>query len=395
MAKHRLVNQRDMGDPTALYISDSIPPSASSGAFPLLITSPNQTNANEFSESGEIEELVLPMLEEDEIMDLRRVAFSKQHGCSEAEVKERFIKWGGNARNVLTAGAVSRWQKDLHDDVSTLSITQLEQALNGSTSLRGIAHKDNIHRLLKLVPCGGLPDNELKPSNPMYYHFHHAQLPSVHVEEIVGNALLTKHQAELYRFLHAAAADPAISSLTEVLYERCIVMPRLEWGGGSLPIQLLSAASVLMQPAILQTTTLDLPPQLPLWHYNDVSELTALWKANTRDGIFVPRSKQHSVVDLVLRLGGQPLLANATVSESHDVKVDNAGFQKVLSAVGLDEPTKEIPFLWILPAHAYDRFNSPGPLSTTAKAIHLVGKRVAQYKMLIVIPSTAEAHAAT
>jgi hypothetical protein len=55
--------------------------------------------------------------------------------------------------------------------------------------------------------------------------------------------------------------------------------------------------------------------------------------------VFVPLSKQFPVVDMVLRVGGVPILANATVSESHGIKVGNAAFAQILDAVGLDVDT--------------------------------------------------------
>ena len=141
---------------------------------------------------------------------------------------------------------------------------------------------------------------------------------------------------------------------------------------------------------------MDLSAGLPLVHFRKVEDLGTLWAADSKDAIFVPLSKQFPVVDFILRVSGQAVLANATVSESHDVKVGNKQLEALLKAVGLHAQTSEIPLVWVLPADAFVLFVEPGQLKGEAgsdlvsgpTARHALGKRLAQYKMLLEVPTS-------
>jgi len=246
-----------------------------------------------------------------------------------------------------------------------------------------------------VVPCGALSDSTLPTSDPAYYRFHHAELISSHVESLFAASLLQKDKTELYRFLHTASSDPAVATLRGRLYERCIVIPRLVHGScGEAPLVRLSPALGFEQPTWLQVPKLHFKHGFPLFHFSTVDELRALWAADSKDAIFVPPSKVFPVVDFVLRIGGQALLANATVGESHDVKAGNAKFAEVLPAVGLDGENQEIPLVWVLDKPAFERFDKPGQLKSEARgdlasgvtARHAVGRRIAQYKLLVEVP---------
>jgi hypothetical protein len=247
----------DMGDATALYISDSLPPAASGGAFRLLITSPKKVNWSGFVKSPEVQQLVLPVFNEQEMLELRTVAFGNKAGCSEPEVKERFKLWGGIARSVLTYGPDAAQQARLRTVARSLKIDTLENALAGTTALDGVGGSDYVHRLLELVPCGALDTSRIPTSDPEYYRFHHAQLITDHVVSLVANALADADDAELYRFLHRSTTDPAVATLRGKLYEHGIVLRRLRRGPGehevsNLPLVQLSASRDVDQPVRLR-----------------------------------------------------------------------------------------------------------------------------------------------
>jgi hypothetical protein len=390
----------DMGDPTALYISDSLPPVASAGAFRLLITSPKKDNWSEFVKSPAVAELVLPVFTEKETLELRSVAFADKEGCSEAETRLAYRRWGGSVRSTLTYSNDLARQNRLTMAVSALSIATVEKALMGMSSLDGVGASDNVHRLFNVVPCGALPDSTLPTSDPAYYRFHHAELISSHVEGLFAASLLQKDRTELYRFLHTASSDPSVATLRGILYERCIVVPRLVHGPkegdcDEAPLVRLSPLGVgIKQPTWPQVPSLSFKHGLPRFNFSTADELRALWAADSKDAIFVPPSKVFPVVDFVLRIGGQALLANATVGESHDVKAGNAKFAEVLPAVGLGGEKHEIPLVWILDKRAFERFDKPaqlkseaaGDLASGVTARHAVGRRVAQYKLLVEVP---------
>jgi hypothetical protein len=225
-----LVHLDDMGDPTALYISDSMPPVASRGAFRLLIMSPKKENWSVFAQSPDHRLLVLPVFTKEEVLELRAVAFADKKGCSEEDVLERFDKWGGSARSDLTFGDDPSYEDRLASAVGALDIGILESSLTGTNALDGVGGSDFVHRLFNIVPRGALPDSTLSTSDPSYYRFHHAELISSHVEGLFADSLLQKDRTELDRFLHTASSDPAVATLRGILYERCIVVPGLIHG---------------------------------------------------------------------------------------------------------------------------------------------------------------------
>ena len=110
-------------------------------------------------------------------------------------------------------------------------------------------------------------------------------------------------------------------------------------------------------------------------------ELKAQWDAARGNAVFLPTlSNNFPVIDMVLRLNGKPLLANATISSSHPIKVNNERFLAVLDTLGLrDTSAGEIPFLWFLPQESFERFNKQGSVMGSKK----LGDRLAQYKVLL------------
>jgi hypothetical protein len=82
------------------------------------------------------------------------------------------------------------------------------------------------------------------------------------------------------------------------------------------------------------------------------------------------------------------------VGESHDVKAGNKKFGELMSAVGLDKAKQEIPLVWVLDKRAFDLFDKPGQLKSEAAgdlasgdtARLSVGRRLAQYKLLVEVP---------
>lgn len=384
-----LTNLPELNDHSTLYLSDSLPPVAYKAAFRLLITSPKKENWSSFTQSPGVQLFVLPMFSEDEMMKLRTLAFETAPFCSLADVEERILKWGSSPRNVLTQASNDTWQSRLSSVGSTLSLGTLERALQFSTALDGVSSDDQCHRLINLVPRGALPDSDLLSTDPRYFHFHHAELVTPIVEALFADHLLLRHIAELHRFLHCAARDPSIAGFRGILYERAVVIPRLTQGkAGKVLIQRLSPPlESFVASVALNHATLSFSAALPIVHFRKVAELKALWDRSAEDAIFVPLSKEFPVVDFVLRLNGAAILANATVGESHDVKVGNATFYQLLDAVGLQSPAvvadagTEVPIVWVLPQEAFDRFVAPGPLKGASG-----GKRIAQYKMLVVVP---------
>lgn len=397
-----LTNLPELNAPSTLYVSDSLPPVAYKAAFRLLITSPKKENWSSFTQSPGVQLFVLPMFSADEMIELRALAFDKAPCCSLVEVKEQIVKCGGSPRNAMTKAADPIWQDRLSTVLADLSLTVLQRSLRGSTALDGVGSDDQCHRLVNIMPQGALLDSELPMTAPQYYWFHHAEVVTSHAESLIAKSLLLQDEAELYRFLHRSADDPAIAGFRGVLYERTIAIPRITQGKlGNVSIQRLSPPlESCRATATLLTDTLNFSAALPVVHFRSVPELKTLWGCSGEDAIFVPLSKQFPVVDFVLRRNGDAILANATVAESHDIKVGSAMFSALLDAVGLQTrnlsapDSREVPIVWVLPQEAFERFTTPGPLKGASSgdlmagdgARHAIGKRIAQYKMLLAVP---------
>jgi hypothetical protein len=392
-------------NPDTLYISDGLSPepiyTSGVGAFTLIVSSPKREIWHEFSKSeGCMDPLVIPAFTEAEIMELRDLAFIGKAGCDAQAVLERFEMWGGNVRNVLTKAANPAWYNNLNLAARAMSLDLLARALTGSSSFREAVDSGNIHGLLNLVPCGAVPGSNLSPSDAKYFRFSRYELPSVHVKELVVQELVEKSEQELFRFLHVSADKPTYAAAWGALYEQSIVVQRLISGprnpaDSCLRLDRLSPALSVPPPELLRgASSLELAERLPRVRFRDVEELKTVWNDAHKNAVFVPRSTKFPVVDLVLRLNGQPFLVNATVSDSHGIKVDDPKFRGLLDVVGLGADDVEIPFLWVLPQHAYNRLQRPGQLKSSSdadlisgpSARHPIGRRLAQYKVLLQVP---------
>lgn len=168
-------NIHELSDANAVYISDSLPPVGSKGAFTLVITSSKKKNWGAFCQSPRVQQLTMPIFDKAEMHALRELAFDGQPMCSAVVMTTRIAKWGCNPRNILTKADDIVWQTNLEQAPSTLRMGALEDALNVTTALQGASSGKLTHRLVNLVPAGRV-DPTLETTNPKYFVFHHAEL---------------------------------------------------------------------------------------------------------------------------------------------------------------------------------------------------------------------------
>jgi len=395
-----------MNDNTTVYISDSLKPAGSKGAFTLVITSPKKANWSEFSKSPGVEVYTMPVFEEMELEALRVLAFASTPKCSAEEMKARIAKWGCNPRNVLTKATSAFWQKELETAADNLGLAALQEALNRATALHGASSGELVHRLVNLVPEGKV-DSSLTTADPEFYTFHHAELVTSYVEGKFISVLDTKDADTVYSFLHKCATDPAAGSLRGKLYERFVVIPRAsdkprvlaERHPDDLNLERLDAWTSTPGLPLLSGAKLDLPAPMKVVKFKTASELNTKSGKGTKDGMYVPTSTSFPGIDLVWIIGKQPLLVNSTVSASHDIKAGHSLFLEVVDALGLDSKAatgSEIPFVWALPQVVFDRFDKPGPVKSAKDSVLVTGpsskgklpiaRRLVQYKLLVPVP---------
>jgi len=384
-----------------LYVSDGKEPVALESAFTLLISSPGTEDTKwfEVSKSENVRVFTIPCFTGVEMEELHALAFADKPGCKDhEEVAHRMRKWGNNPRNVFTQAANDLWQGDLEIAASSLDLPALLKQLQRRSGLQAFTGKDVRHRLLNMVPRGSLAESELGTEDPKYYVFHHCELSSVYVEERFATHIMRMQREQLYSFLHVAQEDTSIAGFRGILYERAIVIPRLQSGGTGLQVsELLPPSDDKCERAHGLSDGTFGRGSLKLSYFGAVSELRDMWSVDG-DGLFVPLSKHFPAVDLVLRLNGQPVLVNATVGLSHDIKVSNKQLTELLEVLGLDDASVEVPFVWVLPQDAYTDFKA-GRLVGASRSLsdsprHVVGKRLAQYKLLLPVPSSSAAAAA-
>lgn len=394
----------ELSEPGAVYISDSLRPEGAGDVFTLVVTSPKKKVWSDLNKSPGVSQLTLPVFDEAELEALRALAFEGKAGCSPAAVRALCGKWGYNPRNVLTMSAKPDWQRYLESAPSVLPIAQLELALSKTTAMRAAASNALVHCVVNLVPAGKLPMSQLSTRTAEYYDFHHAELASAYVEEKFLQALDERDTDGVYSFLHKTATEAAASSFRGKLYERFVVIPRARDAPGpafacepaNLSLRRLDDWTLASRPALLTAATLNLAAPLPVVRFRDAAELQEVSLRGTKTGMYIPRSPEFPTIDLVWIIGGQPLLVNCTVSDSHDVKAGNDRFEAAVRALGfLDEGrTGEIPFLWALPQTAFSKFDKPGPVKSASGSVLVTGptsrtpiaRRLAQYALLVAVP---------
>lgn len=398
LASDEVAKAAELKDSSALYICDGDKHHPCDG-FKLLITSPGvkHTDWFEFEKTGSVDTLVMPQFSTEEMGRLFELAFQSAT-FSEELYLELLRKWGNNPRNVLTKAKHVGWQKELENAAGSLDIFSLAQAIKHETAMKAAGGEKHFHRLLSLVPSGALLDSSLSFNEPEYYLFHRIELPSTYVEGKFESAVLEADEEQLYAFLRRSSDDASIAGFRGILYERLIVIPRILHSDDDVLLTLQSLGSPtkagVKRAAELAGSSICFPKGLKKVSFASPEELAAKWTGE--DGLFIPSSKHFPVVDLVLRVRGQSLLINATVSLSHTIKVSNEKLKALIDAVGLNEGDKEIPFVWVLPSEAFEGFDKAGTLEGVSKELvahtsHPIGSRIAQYKLLLPVPSTRTA----
>jgi hypothetical protein len=149
--------------------------------------------------------------------------------------------------------------------------------------------------------------------------------------------LEAKDADSVYSFLRKTATDPAAGSFRGKLYERFVVIPRArdKPREGFIPIpndlklQRLDKWTLESKPPLLAAAKLDLPAPLPIERFKGEADLEVLSGGGKKEGMYIPLSPEFSAIDLVWIIGGQPILVNATVSDSHDIRLNNPRFLAV------------------------------------------------------------------
>ena len=327
-------------------------------ACPCHFTSPVRERWKEFDKCGDARRLFFPVFSLREIEDMRRSCYPKLSGAvAEAEVKQRYDKWGGIPRYVLNK-LEGDSQALLESAVTRVSIDELfgklgarELESDGSTS----------HRLLHFKPvgeasvAGGAFAN---PSNAASYSLASSELGSPYIKRLVFDAFQAEDLRRLDMLLARVPTSPAAAKLFGDLFEVAALQALL--AGGEFDCCELSKGG--------KDGMLALPPSKASF-FASAAELAGTVRSlspETLDStIFVPSSTNYTAVDAALGRG--KALVNFTINTEHELKLHHAtrvgeGAAPVADALG----APDIAFYWALPPARYDvvrRHRAPFPVT--------------------------------
>lgn len=367
---------------TILIVDGEEPPSV--GAFTVLITSPLRARWKEFVKLGGVEDLTFPVFSRDEMLELRARAFASNVGCDEPAVMNRFAKWGGSVRHVLTRPG-EKWQKTLTNNAASMSLEQLKASYGDAARDRAAEAQ---HNVLHLKAACELEGSKLRASDLNFYDFSHGELASQYVHELFYEQLRAKEAENLFAFLRTSEATPALAGLRGKQFELFALGALVE--GGSFKLKQLRRDG----DPVLSGSLTACGPRLELARSSMNTFGTPADVSLGAPSVWKPKSNTFCAIDgVVVCAAGRVLAVNATVSLSHPLHLTNERGGLDFLATSLASPQGEIPFLWLVPEDIFAEMNAPSPLQVNKKVLkpaelrsHIVGKRVVQYAVCIPIP---------
>ena len=381
----RIVSLPEISEPSTILIVDGME-APSENAFTVLITSPLRERWKEFVKTEGVQQLVFPVFSLKEVRELRAVAFESKSGCDETSVMERYAKWGGSVRHVLTHPD-PHWQLDLASNAANMTLKHLKLSCGLEAKNQAAIAQ---HNVLHLKAVCELDDCTLRPADAGFYDFSHGELASLFVQELVYKQLRENEADDLFTFLRTSVSNPALAAFRGVQFE-LFALHTLA-AGGRFKLKRLGAGD-----GALKSAHLELEPS-SVRSFSKLSEVVlsgglAVWK---------PLSVSFCAIDAILCAPPLVMAANATVSVVHPLHLTNVrgGLDTIASALKLPKD-REISFLWIVPDDTFEKMTDPSPLKISGKALssvalldHSGGKRVVQYALSVPIPSSFHRHGA-
>lgn len=369
------VHYLELQSPATLFISDSVVPPVV-GAFTLYVTSPRHDRTWEFRKSDDAAVLYFPVLSWEEIRAMAASCFPE---CSAESIAERYSRWGGIPRYVLSHG--DEEGALLADAVAGVKAVELQAA--GVEPAHGDASVGS-HRVFHIKVVGEV-DAGVSPHDPAYYRFHSRELASNYVTTALLRRKVDMLRDDMVRFVSAAAGEARLAATRGMVFEQ-LALERLSLGGRFKVRSLVDDADAAGEEWL----------DLPRAPRRSFQALSAVPPAAAPDEQLEPMSKSFCAIDVVLA-GLRP--ANVTVSAAHPVKlrgVHGGGLAEVASCLGL---LREIPFFWVVPPDVWSSLVRPLPLhdvvagrpralSAAQRAGDSVARRVRQYALCVDLAGT-------
>ena len=378
----QVVKPPELSDPRTVFITDSTTPPMVQ-AFTVFITSPRRSRWHEYSKGVDVSMLYLPVFTESEIQECRAVCFPE---LDEGDVMQRYAKWGGIPRYVLTKLKLDD-QRQLDDAVGSADYNAMRKAVAGLID----TDTDKLSsRLLhiKVVGESELNDEQVElvsPDMEAYYQRAGVELASYYVTQMLVERSSKESANQLENFVAESVGNESYAGTAGKLFE--IVAMRKIAAGGSFQRR-------RVDNGVLDRIEFPAVPQV----YFTTGGLGRCFDENGVGAWYSPVSSRYPAVDAVLacvETGSSarfPAPANATISETHAVILravkSEEGLASVVEALKFGAKD-DIPFLWLVPSKIFTSF-TPGSFYDEGRKIkdddvkgHSLAHRVVHYTVNI------------
>ena len=321
--------ERLLDNPTTLYIADGTPPSPSA-CRTLVVTSPKRGVYKEWlKERAGVAKLYLPPFTADEMERCRELCFPS---LGSGAVRRLFDTWGGSARLVLKNHVESGSSQFLTHFRSSLQFDVLTKALHELYGGGTETASDVPHQVLHIIADEGLRS-------------FHLGFASRFACDAFYEAMERAGEERVKSFIREAESTPAMGSLRGLLFERVALAALCREGDAKCyPLVAAGRGAVTRWPLTGRSAYI-------FGGIKDVALLSTelASRLSSPEGapppLCRPRAANFPTWDACAIEDGSLTLYQATVSESHDIKVQ--GLQLATPLLSL--ATGPVRFVFVVP----------------------------------------------
>jgi len=311
-------------------------------AFTVLITSPRRERYREYYKLVDCHMVNFPVFYRHEVKDMLHTCFPHlvPH---EKQVWERFEKWGGIVRYVLSK-IDKESQYLLEDALTAINLDELIFDLGA----RAIESDDKAsHRLLHLKPEGGGEDEFSGPTFELAsYVLAYTELATPFIRTLVQKAMKEHHYTRLNQLLAQPLVSASFSRFYGDQYQRGAIEQLLKGGESFQAFDCSTGKEVAGGIKVPASTRCA---------FTDAGHLQRLVASNAGQPpcLYEPTSTTYTAVDAVLP---NCVLVNCTINVKHTAKMygkgpkSGEGIAPVADALGIKG---DIVFYWVLPRARY------------------------------------------
>jgi len=237
----------------------------------------------------------------------------------QSTVKERFDKYGGITRYILTE--TDTWHESLEDAIANANLDDLQKSVGGPELLPATSHK-----LLQY-------DVELSSG----YRQRTVRFASDYIAERIADKFLQDEENKSLMFLRKSAKIPTLASVRGSFFE--MYAHKVLQGNGKWNVCDLSTH----EHDVLKMNN------------NKIIIFDSLDKLNLQEGIYYhPKSKTFGALDALTKVENDIVLFQMTVSLQHPLH--HAELKKHIAALSLNTQYSKIKLFHVVPPDIYPNF---------------------------------------